>query len=421
MIKNFLGMISFLVVIMLVQGMLFTPAEAAEVKDIDKIRVTWDSVPNAVMYELVITDGKSEKKSQIVTTKTNVYTTGYELDVSFFSVESNSLYWKVRALDINKKPITNFSRPKLLIEAEINPVRPKTTTHFDELPYAKLYPVYSWIPVLKATDYDLQVFYDADNNPKTPDTLIKTDSIAGQRSYDYYDNTAYRQEGSYWWRVRARNSMLETVGAWSEPDRFKVEHDGAMVAALGDSITHGGGAVSTPPSDTLYDWETYSKVPIRNLGLSGNTVENMVNRFNDDVLPFHPKILVVFGGINNIRLGDKAAQVITGLNRIKYKCLYHNIIPVFVTIAPINPEAMKSVSNIDVAPGWEREQQSVNAWIRSQRYYVDITGKFTDDRGWLFATMAVDGLHPDVEGKQIIGSTIGAYLSDTFSDYLAQK
>jgi lysophospholipase L1-like esterase len=421
MIKKIFGKISFLVVVMLVQGVLLTPVEAAQVTPIDKIRVSWDSVPNAVMYELVITDGKSAKKSHVVTTKTNIYTTGYELDVSFFSVECNGLYWKVRGLDINKQPITNFTEPKLLTEAEINPVRPKTTTQFDKLPYAKLYPVYSWIPVLRATDYDLQVFYDPDNNPHTPDTLLKTDSIAGQRSYDYYDDTPYRQEGSYWWRVRARNSMLETVGAWSDPDRFKVEHDGATVAAFGDSITHGGGAVSTPPSDTLYDWETYSKVPIRNLGLSGNTVENMVNRFNDDVLPFHPKILVVFGGINNIRLGDKAAQVISGLNRIKYKCLYHNIIPVFVTVAPINPMAMKAVSNIDVTPGWEREQMLVNSWIRSQRYYVDITGKFTDDRGWLFTTMAVDGLHPDVEGKKIIGTMIGDYLVDHFSDYLEQK
>ncbi len=421
MIKNFFRVTLFLVVVMLVQGGLVTPVEATQVTHIDKIRVTWNSVPNAVMYELVITDGKSAKKSHIVTTKTNIYTTGYELDVSFFSVECNGLYWKVRGLDINKQPITNFTEPKLLIEAEINPVRPKTTTQFDKLPYAKLYPVYSWIPVLRATGYDLQVFYDPDNNPHTPDTLFKTDSIAGQSSYDYYDGTSYRQEGSYWWRVRATNSLLETVGAWSEPDRFKVEHDGAAVAAFGDSITHGGGAVSTPPSDTLYDWETYSKVPIRNLGLSGNTVENLVNRFDDDVLPFHPKILVVFGGINNIRAGDKATQVIAGLSRIKYKCLYHNIIPVFVTVAPINPIAMKAVSNIDVTPGWEREQMLVNSWIKSQRYYVDITGKFTDDRGWLFTTMAVDGLHPDVEGKRIIGTMIGDYLEDTFSDYLEQK
>lgn len=414
-------MISFVVIVMLLQGLLFTPVEASKVMNIDKVRVTWDSVPNAVMYELVITNGKSKEQNQIVTTKENIYTTGYELDVSIFNVERNPLYWKVRAMDINGQPITHFSEPKPLLEAEVNPARPKTTTQFNKLPYAKLYPVYSWIPVLKATDYDLQVFYDADNNPRTPDTLIKTDSVSGQTSYDYYDDTAYRQEGSYWWRVRARNSNRQTVGAWSEPDRFKVQHDGAAVAAFGDSITHGGGAVSTPPSDPLYDWETYSKVSIRNLGLSGNTVENMVNRFDDDVLPFHPKILVVFGGINNIRAGDKATQVIVGLNRIKYKCLYHNIIPVFVTVAPINPTVMKAVSNIDVTPGWEREQMLVNSWIKSQRYYVDITGKFTDDRGWLFTTMAVDGLHPDVEGKRIIGTMIGDYLVDNFSDYLEQK
>lgn len=398
-----------------------SPAEAANLTSPQKIRISWDSIPNAVMYELVVTNGKSEESRHIVTTKRNIFTTGYELDVSIFNVEQNHFYWKVRGMDINGRPMSQFTEPKLLLQQEINPIRPKVTTQFSKLSYAKLYPVYSWIPVLRATNYDLQVFYDADNNPYTPDTLIKIDSLSGQTSYDYYDDRPYRQEGTYWWRVRARNSERQTVGEWSDPDRFSVQHDGAIVAALGDSITHGGGAVSTPPSDVMYDWETYAGVPIRNLGLSGNTVENMVNRFNDDVLPFHPRILVVFGGINNIRLGDKATQVITGLNRIKYKCLYNNITPVFVTIAPINPQAMKEVSNISVAPNWRMEQQQVNAWIKEQRYHVDITGPLTDDIGWLPRRLAVDGLHPDVEGKKIIGEAIGNYLKENFEVDIKQK
>ena len=52
---------------------------------------------------------------------------------------------------------------------------------------------------------------------------------------------------------------------WSEPSYFTIEPK-AKVVALGDSITHGGGATSTPPGDTTYNWETYCQVPVKNLG-----------------------------------------------------------------------------------------------------------------------------------------------------------
>ena len=81
----------------------------------------------------------------------------------------------------------------------------------------------------------------------------------------------------------------------------------------------------------LYDWQHYSGLKIRNLGYSGNTVSDMLARFNDDVLAFKPEILVIMGGINDLRAGTKGVEVIQGLNRIKYKCSFYNITPVFVT------------------------------------------------------------------------------------------
>lgn len=55
------------------------------------------------------------------------------------------------------------------------------------------------------------------------------------------------------------------------------------------------GAVSTPPSATLYNWETYANLPVLNIGFSGNLTSNMLNRFDNDVLSFNPKILVIMG------------------------------------------------------------------------------------------------------------------------------
>lgn len=417
--KTSVVLMSFLMITLL-QGNLLYAAQTTKEERIEKIRLVWEPVPNAVMYQLVVTKGK-EAQSQVITTKDEIYTNGYELDMALLNLNRDPLHWKVRALDIHARPLTEFTEPQPLQKGEINPRRPLATTQFDQLPYAKIYPVYSWIPVLKANEYELQVFFDADNDPATPDKLIKTDFILGQSSFDYYDDRAYVEAGSYWWRIRAKNAAFKPISEWSEPSRFKVQHHGIRVAALGDSITHGGGAVSTPPSYVMYDWQTYTGLPILNLGLSGDTVERMVDRFDRDVLPFRPKVLVILGGINNLRLGDSAAQVTLGLNRLKYKCLFNRITPVFVTVAPINPLAMKNVSNIIAVTGWLKEQELVNQWIKQQPHHVDITPDMTTKNGWLKSELSVDGLHPDVEGKRIIGQAVSMYLKEHFAHTLTEK
>lgn len=386
----------------------------SEPQMIDKVRITWNQVADAVMYQLVITKGKSPVQDHIVTTKDEIYTNGYELATAVFNVAGDDLHWQVRAMDVNGIPISRFTELKPLVLQEVNPTAPKVTTQFDKMAYTPLYPVYSWIPYLKANAYEIQVFFDDDNNPKTPDQLLKTDWVTDPKKYDYYDDTAYAKPGTYWWRVRAENAVSQPISDWSTASYFVVTNTNIKIAALGDSITHGGGAVSNPPSYTMYNWETYTGVPVLNLGFSGNTVESMLARFDADVLPFKPQFLVIMGGVNNIRAGDSAGQVIQALSQIRDKCLINKITPVFVTVTPINPRLMTTVAGLSPTTGWEYQQMQINNWVRQQPAYVDVTPRLTDWRGWLSESLTTDGLHPDMEGKKIIGQTIGDYLKNKF-------
>ncbi len=379
---------------------------------IKKVRISWESLPNAVFYELIILNGDDIANSRILLRKTNIAATGIELDMRF-SPHRDHLYWRVRALGADMQPLGEYTEAKPLVEQEKNPRDVKTTTSYSSMKYMKAYPVYSWIPVTGAAGYDLQVFKDEDFNRETPDTLLKYARVNDGKKFDYYDDASYTQPGRYWWRVRAVTREGRALSEWSERAYFTVRR-GAPVAALGDSITHGGGAVSAPPSDLKYDWETYAGRDIRNLGFSGNTVEAMNARFERDVLADKPKVLVILGGINNIRCGDKAEQVILGLEALKYKCIIHRIKPVFVTIAPIHPAKMNLVSGIVTASSWKNEQLKINEWILQQPYHLDITKPLNDNRGWLRDELATDGLHPDIEGKKIIGMAIGNYLQEVF-------
>jgi lysophospholipase L1-like esterase len=376
-----------------------------------KIRLTWKLVPDAVMYDLVITKRKEINPSEIVFVQHKIYTNGCELDTSALRVKEDDLYWQVQALDINGKTIAKITKPKPLIDVEINTTSPLTTTEFDKMDYAPLYPVYAWIPYLNASEYEVQVFYDKDDNPFTPDTLLNTYFLKDD-DRTYYDDFAYRDEGTYWWRVRAKNKKDASFSNWSTRTYFYVTHKNIQVAAFGDSITQGGGAVSTPPSYIMYDWETYAGLPVLNLGFSGDTIEAMNRRFEADVLPFKPKILVIMGGVNNIREGSSAKQVIDGLEMLRAKCQSHQILPIFLTVTPINPDAMKKVYGLIATYSWKDEQIKINAWIMNQPNYVDVATPLTDTCGWLSPKLTTDGLHPDKIGKETIGKMVGTYIKE---------
>lgn len=388
-------------------------------KAVKKVRLLWEPAVDAVGYELVVSKGMEDKPKNIVVRRMGIATPGYELDTSQLDLKTGKFYWRVRPIDFHQRPLGDFTEARPLEEGDLNPMEPLVTTQFERFPLAKMYPVYSWIPVLEADHYDLQVFYDDDGDPLTPDRLISIKKINGSAAFDYYDECAYREPGRYWWRVRADGKGGMPISDWSKPAFFTVKADGGQIASLGDSITHGGGAISVPPSDPTYDWQTYTGLQIRNLGYSGNTVKAMLNRFNEDVLAFKPKILVIMGGINDLRDGTKAAEVITGLNHIKYKCLFYDITPVFVTVLPVHPAKMKAVSNHPPAESWLQEQKTVNQWIQQQQYHVDVAAKVTNSNGWLDAALTTDGLHPDSRGKKIIGESIGTYLLTRFPEIAA--
>lgn len=388
-----------------------TAEKQTEGQEMRKVRLTWKPVAGAVKYRVVLQNGK-DPLDEVVRTQTQIYTNGCELDMSTSPAAKKDYYWKVCALNFDGQPISTYTAPQLLREGEINTTAPKPMTEFTKMDYAPLYPAYSWIPYLHAASYEIQVWkkslFSGGN-----DRLIRDLYGSGD---NYYDDAGYTDPGNYYWKIRALDADGNAMSNWSEPAAFQVVSP-TPVAALGDSITHGGGAVSTGPGYELYNWETYSAVPIKNLGYSGNLVENMCERFERDVLGFSPRILIIMGGVNNYRQGDSAWSIIHNLAVLRDKCSSYGIIPVFTTVTPINPYDIAHVGFIETPPGsWVSQLQTINDWIMKQPYAVNVSSKLTDARGWLKDIYTTDGLHPDYLGKKYIGETISSYLQKMFPD-----
>lgn len=399
--------------------------------------LSWPEIPNAVMYELIVKDMDTQA---VVFTKYNIYASGYQLDSDEVDLTKN-LKWQVRGLNKNKVPISDYTKPRILHkgtiynsnwqqqgdkynmeafsqrdyntrlitdEVKVNPI--KITTNFAKMDFMPVYPVYSWVPVKNTEHYKIDVFYV----PKYDFNNIKRiASYTSPQNMDYYDTKAYTDRGLYYFNIQAYDNNNKKI-AESKNTYFTVKTENIKVAALGDSITHGGGAISTPPSATLYNWETYADLPILNIGFSGNLTSDMLKRFDNDVLAFKPKILVIMGGVNDIRTGISADVVISNLTKIKDKCFTNNITPVFLTVTSVNPPKMKAVAKLDISQGWNEERKKINDWVMKQSYHVDVSSGLIDERGFLADNMTTDGLHPDYEGKKHIGELVGNYLKNNF-------
>lgn len=382
-----------------------------------RVRIVWPVVARAVRYEVVLLSGPEDTPDNVVARQDYIYTNGVELDLTPYGDDAAGLYWKVYPLDHDGHAIADSTTPLPIASGTPDPTAPLPTTEFEQMDYAPLYPVFSWIPTLGAKHHIIEVYRERDGEKKVVRTLT-----GGE--YDVYEEGGYTVPGRYDWRVRAVDDAGTPISDWSAFASFDVTAP-TPVAALGDSITHGGGAMTVPPGYLIYDWETYSPVPVKNLGYSGNTTAAMLERFERDVLPFSPRVLVIMGGVNDYRGTTYGSETVANLAAIRAKCDAYGIIPVFATVTPINPGLILRYGQIEVPPAdWQVHRDYINRWIMEQTYAVDVASALQDANGWLDARYTTDGLHPDDYGKREIGECIGAYLAAHFpwiTDHLVKK
>lgn len=367
--------------------------EAAEVTE-KILRLTWDIVPHAVKYKI-------SYENQVAVS----YTNGVEI-----LVKNVSSPVTVAALDYDN----NVVEDEVVVRAvQENPPYPLTTTEFDKMKFPPIYVVYSWIPTINADHYEIQLFKDGE--------LYRdyvTDFHPKEDNFDFYDETPILEDGEYFWRLRGIAANGAILTEWSEQkpgNSFKVQKP-ARFCALGDSITHGGGSISVPPSTVVYNWQNYCGFPIKNLAKSGDTTEKMLNRFERDILPFSPEVLFIMAGVNDFRSDILGWDSVRNLEEIRNKCESHGIKPVFITPTPLNPNLIDKINFVNHPPyDWQEQRKYICDWMRSQENCIDIENSLSDSSGFLRAELAVDGLHPDAEGKKIIGRAVENWLNNYLS------
>lgn len=386
----------------------------------------WEPDLNAVYYELEVfdkipsdlTDDKLSDDHIYYTA--SVFTNAKQLDLTKIAPShldgQKPLYWRVRSMDFDGNPTTKFSELEPLYAlntaSEINSPIPHVIYN-QENGTTLLYPVYSFIPNANATQFEIEV---TDTIPENPNGIepskhrIYSKIIRGGELYDDYPRI-----GTYYWRVRGLDDDGNPVGVYCDAQIFRTDpNDNWEFAIFGDSISHGGGHLSYGPADWEYSYAYYLKFPAINLSKSGDTSATLLARFDDDVLPFHPKYLLIMGGTNSLRAGVPAEDVINDLKAIQKKCYENNIYPILLTLAPINPTNIKKVFNEETADVWQDNMRLVNNYILTQPH-ID-TAKALNSPPILPTELAMDGLHGDIKAKEIYAKEI----NDNISHFVAK-
>ena len=384
----------------------------------------WHSMPNAVLYEVEILSappaqegGTALSPQNHLTSTRSVFTNGWQADLRAYR-SYKKLYWRVRALGLKHEPLGEFSeaQPLYLDESAEIPNHPIPNT-FDQVTNFRqpLYPVYQWIPLNGVTRYEVELLTEPPAQPNG--TLADPQRAWAQTINDtnsIYDEYARPYAGVYYWRVRGIDNENTTVGTWSDLASFTVDSldDRHVYAvALGDSITHGGGAISSSPAFLEYSYTTYLTFDCINIGRSGDTAHSTLERFEQDVVPLHPANVLIMTGSNSLRaIGVTAQDIIDDLDELQKKCLAHNMRPIFLTLLPLNPERITLAFHSETDRSWYWKLQVVNTWIRTQAFYVDIEPYFYDTQKHILnPLLSTDGLHPDIDGKRMMAEAINEH------------
>ena len=116
-----------------------------------RVRIVWPVVARAVRYEVVLLSGPEDTPDNVVARQDYIYTNGVELDLTPYGDDAAGLYWKVYPLDHDGHAIADSTTPLPIASGTPDPTAPLPTTEFEQMDYAPLYPVFSWIPTLGAT------------------------------------------------------------------------------------------------------------------------------------------------------------------------------------------------------------------------------------------------------------------------------
>jgi acyl-CoA thioesterase-1 len=187
------------------------------------------------------------------------------------------------------------------------------------------------------------------------------------------------------------------------------------VVALGDSLTAGfrsdgldeDARGSTPYTDFLTDQisrdfpSNSSSIEIINKGLVGELSEQMVARFDSDVVRLSPRVVIILGGSNDLGWGLAPRSILRNLSTMYRLSREYEIMPVACTV----PSILGYDEGIPPRIVLNRllQEHCREIGIRCVDVFRATVDRDTNRLAWQYSS---DGLHLNSDGYRRIGAVI---------------
>jgi len=165
------------------------------------------------------------------------------------------------------------------------------------------------------------------------------------------------------------------------------------IVCLGDSLTWGF------PYGPMHSWvhlvgERY-RLNLINHGINGNCTEDMLNRFERDVVSAKPTHVIIMGGTNDILMRESFPRITLNLEQIVEKSLKWHIQPIIGLPIPLGwKEPEVRLARIRNWITTYATQKNLKVIDFTQGFYR-ITAQGERELRW---ELMLDGSHPSVEG-----------------------
>ncbi len=188
---------------------------------------------------------------------------------------------------------------------------------------------------------------------------------------------------------------------WAQLNHFKAQDEALAppaageqrVVFFGDSITEGW------RGDSFFPGKLYV-----NRGISGQTTEQMVVRFHQDVVNLHPAVVVILAGTNDIaeNTGPMTPEMTLDNFRAMAEMARANGIRLVVGSIPPAADFLWH-PGLEPAAKIQALNQRLEAWCRSEGIvWVDYYSALADANGAMKPGLSQDGVHPTAAGYALM-------------------
>ncbi|MCR5244455.1 MAG: acylhydrolase [Bacteroidales bacterium] len=191
---------------------------------------------------------------------------------------------------------------------------------------------------------------------------------------------------------------------WAKFGRYAA--DNAMITKRPKAILYGDSITDGWPS---HDADFFTEHNFLGRGIGGQTTEEMLVRFRQDVIALKPKYVVILAGINDIaRNNGKISNEVTVGNIISMCELakLHKIKPIICSLTPADSFTWRKEIK-DVVEQVMKVNSMLEEYARKNKIpYVNYFDAMKDENNALRKELGYESVHPNLEGYKVMESVL---------------